>query len=681
MTGSIQLPEHRINKLRKQLEDYNYHYYVLDDPTVPDSEYDRLMQELILLETQNPNLITLDSPTQKVGATPIESFSRIAHEMPMLSLDNAFSEKQLADFITRISTRLEMTQQQNHLSFSAEPKLDGVAVSLRFEKGILTQGASRGDGIHGEDITHNIKTINNIPLRLRTEQPPELLEVRGEVLIPHKGFNALNNIARDKGTRLFVNPRNAAAGSIRQLDPAIAASRPLKFYAYGLGVVNGIELSDSHVQRLQLLNNYGFNTSPGTKKVTGLQGCLDYYQQILINRSDLPYDIDGVVFKIDTISLQQQLGFVSRAPRWAIAYKFPAQEELTELLSIDFQVGRTGAITPVARLKPVFVGGVTVSNATLHNADEIERLGVKVGDTVIIRRAGDVIPQIVNVVLDRRPDSAQEINFPDSCPICGSDVHRVETEAVTRCTAGLFCPAQRVEAIKHFASRKAMDIDGLGDKLVEQFVDENLISSPADLFSLAKEQLLSLERMAEKSVDNLLQAIEKSKKTSFARFIYSLGIREVGEATARSLVQYFGNLDKLSNADFVQLTAVNDVGPIVANHILEFFKEPHNQQVIKQLLEAGVIFQETTEGINNSSLPLSGQTWVVTGTLRQMSRQQVKEQLLELGAKVAGSVSARTTILVAGENAGSKLEKAKALGTVIMDEATLTEQLTQLGRP
>jgi len=675
MTG----PEQLINKLRKHLEEYNYNYYVLDDPTVPDSEYDRLMQELITLEKKYPKLVTNNSPSQKVGGTAIDSFSQVQHELPMLSLDNAFDEQQLEDFISRVASRLKISEQeQPALAFSAEPKLDGVAVSLRYENGILVRGASRGDGVRGEDITHNVRTISNIPLRLRCKQVPEIFEVRGEVLIPHKGFKELNETAREQGTKLFANPRNAAAGSIRQLDPVVAASRPLRFYAYGLGVVKGIELADSHVQRLQRLNRYGFNTSPGTERVLGIKGCLQYYMQILNARDDLNYDIDGVVFKVDAISRQQQLGFVSRAPRWAIAYKFPAQEELTRLLKVDFQVGRTGAITPVARLEPVFVGGVTVSNATLHNADEIERLDVRVGDTVIIRRAGDVIPQIVNVVMDRRPETARKIVFPAKCPVCGSEVHRVESEAVTRCTAGLFCPAQRVEAIKHFASRKAMDIDGLGDKLVEQFVTEDLISNPADLFTLDKQQLIALERMAEKSAENLLQSIESSKQTTFARFIYSLGIREVGEATAISLVRHFGNLENLADADFEQLTSVSDVGPIVARHILEFFSEPHNQQVMKQLLEVGVSFHQASKVADVSTLPLMGQTWVVTGTLEQMSRQQVKERLQELGAKVAGSVSARTSVLVAGKNAGSKLEKAKSLEIRILSENELTEQLTGL---
>ncbi len=679
MTESEQNPETLIENLRKLLEEYNYRYYILDDPFVPDSEYDRLMQELIALEKQYPEQLSADSPTQKVGAKPIDSFSQVTHELPMLSLDNAFSKEQMHAFLSRIGKRLQLTSlEQTNLLFSAEPKLDGVAVSLRYEKGILVQGASRGDGIHGEDITHNVRTIDNIPLRLRTDKAPEIFEVRGEVIIPHQGFAELNATARKQETKVFANPRNAAAGSIRQLDPAIAAARPLKFYAYGLGMVKGVQLPDSHGKRLQLLNEVGFNPSPKRSIVSGIEGCMQYYQQLLKCRDDLAYDIDGVVFKVDASSLQSQLGFVSRAPRWAIAYKFPAQEALTKLLNVDFQVGRTGAITPVARLESVFVGGVTVSNATLHNADEIERLDIRVGDTVNIRRAGDVIPQIVNVVIAQRSENSKKIVFPDCCPVCGSELHRHEAEAVTRCTAGLFCPAQRVEAIKHFASKKALDIDGLGDKLVEQFVAEKLISNPADLFSLDKKDLLALERMAEKSADNLLKAIENSKQTTFARFIYSLGIREVGEAPAIALVRNFASIDNLINADFDQLIDVEDVGPIVANHLLDFFKEQHNKDVLRQLLQQGVTFPQTQSKSDPSALPLSGQTWVVTGTLEQMSRQQVKEQLQGLGAKVAGSVSKRTTKLVAGANAGSKLVKAKSLGVEVLTESELTEVLTQL---
>ena len=671
--------ENRILALKKQLEDHNYQYYVLDDPTIPDSEYDRLMQQLIALEKQYPSLLTADSPSQKVGGTAIDSFSQITHEIPMLSLDNAFEDQQLVDFLRKVGNRLNASEEDlSVLKFSAEPKLDGVAVSLRYEKGLLIYGASRGDGLHGEDITHNVRTIDNIPLRLRTDNPPDVLEVRGEVLIPHQGFDKMNEHARYQGSKLFANPRNAAAGSMRQLDPAVAAARPLRFYAYGVGVVSGLSLPQSHVARLSLLGELGFNPSPGNEKVTGIDGCIEYYQSLARNRSALTYDIDGVVFKVDDINLQQQLGFVSRAPRWAIAYKFPAQEEITQLLNVDFQVGRTGAITPVARLKPIFVGGVTVSNATLHNADEIQRLGVKIGDTVIVRRAGDVIPQIVSVVMERRPEFSENITFPQQCPVCGSELHRIETEAVTRCTAGLYCAAQLVEAIKHFSSRKALDIDGLGDKLVEQFVTEGLIKSPADLFTLDKAELIELERMAEKSVDNLLHAIEVSKDTTFAKFLYAIGIREVGEATASALAQHFGCLKSLIDASFEQLIDVEDVGPIVAKHILDFLGEEHNRLVIDRLLKVGVTFDETTEKKDVSSLPLSGQTWVVTGTLEKMNRQQVKESLQRLGAKVAGSVSKKTSYLVAGTSAGSKLTKAESLGITILNEEQLIQHLAEL---
>jgi len=673
------MPEDRINRLREQLEEHNYQYYILDEPSVPDSEYDRLMQELISLELRYPDLLTKDSPSQKVGGKAITGFSQISHAMPMLSLDNAFNDTQMNDFLKRLGNRLELSEQQiQQLEFSAEPKLDGVAVSLRYEDGILIKGASRGDGVTGEDITHNVRTIANIPLRLRMNKLPKVFEVRGEVLLPHDGFDKLNEKALIAGTKIFVNPRNAAAGSMRQLDPTIAASRPLRFYAYGLGVVEGFELPESHISRLELLADCGFNPSPGKKRVVGYQGCLEYYQQIGSDRDSLAYDIDGVVFKVDNISLQTRLGFVSRAPRWAIAYKFPAQEELTTLLNVEFQVGRTGAITPVARLEPVFVGGVTVSNATLHNADEIKRLDVMIGDTVIIRRAGDVIPKVVRVVKERRPKDATTIVFPKQCPVCESDVIRLESEAVTRCTAGLYCPAQRVEAIKHFASRKAMDVDGLGDKIVEQLVSENLIHNPADLFLLKKEQLIDLERMAEKSADNLLLAIDNSKTTTFARFLYAIGIREVGEATASALAQNFGCLDNLLNANSEQLVAISDVGPIVANHILEFLKQQHNREVLQQLLEVGVNFPETSEVIDTRSLPLAGETWVVTGTLDKMTRQEVKEQLQYFGAKVAGSVSKKTTIVVAGANAGSKLSKAEKFGIAILNEDDLIERLHQL---
>ncbi len=666
------MPVDRIKSLRKQLELLNHQYHVLDAPTVPDREYDRLMQELIALETDYPNLITKDSPSQKVGGKPIDSFRQVKHSIAMLSLDNAFEDQQIIDFIGRVANRLELNEQQVlDLKFCAEPKLDGVAVSLRYENGILMQGASRGDGINGEDITHNVRTIANIPLKLLSENPPEVFEVRGEVLIPHRGFEQMNERARLKDEKVFVNPRNAAAGSIRQLDPTIAAARPLRFYAYGLGEFSGIELPGSHFERLIKLSEFGFNTSPGTEQVTGVAGCLAYYQLIQQRRDNLEYDIDGVVFKVDELLKQQQLGFVSRAPRWAIARKFPAQEELTTLLDVEFQVGRTGAITPVARLEPVFVGGVTVSNATLHNADEIERLDVRIGDTVIIRRAGDVIPKVVSVVLARRPDSASKIVFPTECPVCRSEVHRQIDEAVTRCTAGLYCAAQRVEALKHFASRKAMDVDGLGDKIVEQLVAENIISNAADLFTLDKARLISLERMAEKSADNLLQALDESKKTTFARFIYALGIREVGEATALSLTQHFGSLANLTHATLEELIDVDDVGPIVANHILEFFNSEHNIDVVKQLIQVGINFVESEPAANQQTLPLSGQSWVVTGTLDKMTRQQVKEQLQSFGAKVAGSVSKKTTVLVAGTNAGSKLTKATNLNIKIMTEDEL----------
>ena len=667
-------PKLRILELRTQLEQYNHEYYVLDAPTVTDSHYDRLMQELIQLETAHPELLDSDSPSQKVGGAPINKFQQIKHVIPMLSLDNVFDEADFKRFVERIHRRLESNEP---LNFSAEPKLDGVAVSIRYEQGKFVYAASRGDGVTGEDISHNIRTIANVPLKLRDSQEslPEILEVRGEVLLPHAGFEKLNEQARERGTKTFANPRNAAAGSIRQLDPRIAAERPLRFYAYGIGDAQGLNLPEFHSQRLDLLEDYGFNTSPDRQTVINTEGALGYYQHLMDSRSSLGYDIDGVVFKINEMSLQERLGFVSRAPRWAIAFKFPAQEEMTILEDVDFQVGRTGAITPVARLKPVFVGGVTVSNATLHNQDEIERLDIRIGDTVIVRRAGDVIPKVEAVVLAERPDDARNIVFPSACPVCDSPVERLETEAVTRCTAGLYCAAQRVEALKHFASRKAMDIDGLGDKIVEQLVAESLVSSPADLYHLTLEQLSGLERLAEKSASNLLDSIEASKETTFARFLYAIGIREVGETTAQTLARNFGTLEPLMSASLERLQSVPDVGPIVAQHIHSFFEAEHNREVIENLLSAGIHFPDVEIP---DELPLEGKTYVVTGTLTEFTRQEVKERLQALGAKVAGSVSKKTDTLVAGASAGSKLAKAESLGVEIIDEQGLMDRFESL---
>lgn len=673
-TSAVQI---ELETLRNLLNDYNYQYYVLDDPSVPDSEYDRQMARLQELESQHPSLITADSPTQKVGGAPLSAFEQVTHDVPMLSLDNAFDQDSLFAFEKRLGDRLKS---HDTLAFSCEPKLDGLAVSILYENGQLTRAATRGDGQVGENITHNVRTIGNVPLKLRGSHVPERVEVRGEVFMPKSGFEKLNEEQKKAGLKLFANPRNAAAGSLRQLDSRITAKRPLMFYAYSLGVVlpESFELPGQHSERLNKLAQWGLPLCPDIDVANGGEGCFAYYEHILAKRDALPYDIDGVVFKVDSIALQQELGFVARAPRWAIAQKFPAQEEMTTLLEVEFQVGRTGAITPVARLEPVFVGGVTVSNATLHNQDEIIRLGVKVGDTVVIRRAGDVIPQVVSVVLNQRPDDATDIVFPLVCPVCESQIEKLEDEAVARCTGGLICGAQRKQALKHFASRKALDIDGLGDKLVDQLVDADLITSPADFFHLSMNKLIGLERMGEKSAANLLQAIHAAKQTTFAKFLYSLGIREVGEATAQNLALYFGSLDKLMNATVEELIEVQDVGNIVAQHVCHFFAEEHNKTVINELLEAGlnwpdVVIPET------DNLPLEGQTCVITGTLSVLSRGDAKTLLQQLGAKVAGSVSAKTDFLVAGEKAGSKLTKAQDLGVNVWNDEQLMAFLSEHG--
>jgi DNA ligase (NAD+) len=664
-----------VEQLHQQLNQANYQYYVLDDPQLPDAEYDRLFHRLKEIETSHPEFLTSDSPTQRVGAAPLSHFEQVTHEVPMLSLDNAFDAQDMRDFNRRVSERIK---QVDDVLYACEPKLDGIAVSLLYEDGLLVRAATRGDGAVGENITQNIRTVPSIPLKLLGENYPAVLEVRGEVYMPKKGFNDFNEKALAREEKLFVNPRNAAAGSLRQLDPKITAARPLEFCCYSLGRADGGEVPAKHSEILNQFSKWGFKINPEMRVVTGIEGCLEYYDQLAEKRNALAYEIDGIVFKVDDINLQQQLGFVSRAPRWAIAHKFPAQEEMTLLKEVEFQVGRTGAITPVARLEPVFVGGVTVSNATLHNMDEIVRLGVMVGDTVVIRRAGDVIPQIVNVVESKRPENAKSIMFPTTCPVCDSHIERIEGEAVSRCSGGLVCAAQRKEAIKHFASRKAMDIDGLGDKLVEQLVDEGLIESFLDLYSLQLDDLLKLERMGEKSAQNLLASIEVSKKTTLPKFLYSLGIREVGVATAQNLVNHFLDLKVLVKADLDALLEVDDVGPIVAEHILSFFAEPHNQKIIDGLLKIGIAWP-VIEKKDESELPLAGQTFVVTGTLASMGRDQAKDYLQRLGAKVAGSVSAKTHGLVAGEKAGSKLTKAQNLDVPVLDETAFLELLSQHG--
>lgn len=661
----------QLEQLRDTLRKYEYHYHVLDNPLVPDAEYDRLMNELRNLEWQHPELMTSDSPTQRVGAKPLDGFLPIQHELPMLSLDNAFSDEDLDGFLKRIEDRIG--QKADDLEFCCEPKLDGLAVSILYVDGILTQAATRGDGTTGEDITANIRTIRNIPLKLNTPNPPHRLEVRGEVFMPHNGFEKLNQTALEKGEKTFANPRNAAAGSLRQLDPKITRQRPLVLNAYSIGIFESDdELPSTHYARLQWLKELGLAVNPEIRFVKGREELLKFYADIQQKRSLLGYDIDGTVLKINDIALQEQLGFISRAPRWAIAYKFPAQEEMTILNNVEFQVGRTGAITPVAKLEPVFVAGVTVSNATLHNGDEIERLGISIGDTVIVRRAGDVIPQIVGVVLERRPDFAKKIEFPTACPVCQSAVVRVEGEAVARCTGGLFCEAQRKEALKHFVSRKAMDIDGVGEKLIEQLMERELVHTPADLFKLDQTTLMRLERMGEKSAQNALNSIEKSKNTTLSRFLFALGIRDVGEATAHNLANHFGTLDKIRYASFEHLQQVQDVGEVVANRIVRFWQEPHNVEVVEDLIAQGVTWADVVKQ-EIADNPLKDKTVVLTGTLTQLTRDQAKTILQDLGCKVSGSVSSKTDYLIAGEKAGSKLAKAQELGVQILTEADLVK--------
>lgn len=629
-----------------------------------------MLRELQTLEQANPELITDDSPTRRVGAEPLSSFGEVRHEVPMLSLDNAFGDDELGEFDRRVRERLDMES----VEYAAEPKLDGLAVSLLYEGGVLKRGATRGDGSSGEDVTLNVRTIQSIPLRLLGGGYPQRLEVRGEVFISHEGFRKLNEHARKREQKPFVNPRNAAAGSLRQLDPKITARRPLEIYCYGTGLVDKGVLADRHSEVLQQLREWGLRVYPGIERVSGLQGCVNYYRALEQQRSSLPFDIDGVVFKVDRLDLQQRLGFVARAPRWAIARKFPAQEELTRVLDIDVQVGRTGAITPVARLEPVFVGGVTVTNATLHNEDEVRRKDVHIGDTVIIRRAGDVIPEVVSVILDKRPDDAKAFVMPNKCPVCGSDIERLEGEAVARCTGGLYCEAQRKEAIKHFASRRAMDIEGLGDKLVEQLVDQNLITDVAGLYAVSAEVLAGLERMGKKSAQNLIKALQDSKRTTLDRFLYALGIREVGDATARILASEFGSLDALMQATQEQLEAIHDIGPVVAQHIVQFFHQPHNREVIARLRLVGIHWPDVEPDTHQ---PLEGKTYVLTGTLSGIAREEAKQKLQALGAKVSGSVSRKTTAVIAGEKAGSKLAKAEALGVPVLSEDDLVALLLE----
>lgn len=667
----------RLQVLRQQLQDHAYRYYVLDEPALPDADYDVLFQELLQLEHAYPELVTADSPSQRVGASSDTAFTPVTHQVPMLSLDNVFNAEDWQAFDRRVRDRIDW-QLAVGVPYACEPKFDGLAVSLRYENGVLVQAATRGDGQVGEDITANVRTISSVPLRLQGDNPPILLEVRGEVVMPRSGFEQLNQRQLAQNEKPFANPRNAAAGSLRQLDASITAKRPLDFYAYAIAAIDGMPWPTTHSLSLRALKQLGFRISELAQSGNGVDFVQRSWQQLLNQRNELDFDIDGMVIKVDDRSLQQSLGFVSRAPRWAVAYKFPAEEKTTTLLAVDFQVGRTGAITPVARLAPVNVGGVMVSNATLHNMDEIHRLDLRIGDRVIVRRAGDVIPKVTGRVDDEAHDERSVVMFPSHCPVCASAVSRIEGEVVVRCTAGLFCPAQRKERLRHFASRRAMDIEGLGEKWVDLLVEAGLLHSSADIYQLSKEQLLTLPRMGEKSADNLIAAINNSRETTLPRFLYALGIPDVGETTALQLAGQFGSLDALLAADETALLATPDVGPVVAKAILDFLSEPHNQQVIQALRDAGVRWQDQVAR-QDMAQPLAGQTWVLTGTLANMTRDEATDKLRSLGAKVSGSVSAKTAVVVAGEAAGSKLEKAQSLGVTVWDEAALISFLTEQG--
>ncbi|MCP4485872.1 MAG: NAD-dependent DNA ligase LigA [Gammaproteobacteria bacterium] len=652
--------------LRDEIDRHNYCYYVLDEPKITDQAYDQLLRRLQQLEAQYPELSSSDSPTQRVGAAPATHFESIQHEMPMLSLDNAFDETQMRAFEKRLNDKL--SNQSTTLTYTAEPKLDGLAVSLLYEHGILQQAATRGDGKNGENITANVRTLGSIPLRLQGENTPARFEVRGEVYMAHAGFRALNQKQRDAGAKEFANPRNAAAGSLRLLDSRVTATRPLTFCSYGIGIIEGYELADSHYRGMMFLQSLGFPVSPYIERVSGIYACIEYYRSILQKRDELAFEIDGVVFKLDSLRQQAIAGTVSRAPRWAIAYKFPAQEVMTSLLDVDFQVGRTGTLTPVARLEPVAVGGVMVSNATLHNLDEIQRKDIRIGDTVIVRRAGDVIPEVVSAVVEKREQNLALPKMPEICPVCESAVIRLEGQAAYRCSGGLVCAAQRKEAIKHFASRKALDIEGLGDRLIEQMVEQKMINSIGDLYHLQVAKLAVLDRMAEKSAKNLIDALEKSKQTTLARFIYALGIREVGEATADALANYFKSIESLQQASIEDLQEVDDVGPVVAENLRLFFLQPENLQIVSGLIAQGIHWPSIEDNSNHGEASLAGNTYVITGTLENLSRDEAATLLKARGARVSSSVSTKTTAVIAGEKPGSKVSKAEALGVPVLDQ-------------
>ena len=659
----------RAAELRRLIDRYNHRYYALDDPEVPDAEYDQRLRELQALEARYPALVTADSPTQRVGTSPVAAFAEVRHRRPMLSLDNAFSDEEVRDFDRRVRGRLGTVPA---VAYSVEPKLDGLAVNATYEDGVYTRAATRGDGEKGEDITANLRTIRSLPLRLHTRAPPRLLEVRGEVYMPLAGFRRLNEQAAARGEKTFVNPRNAAAGALRQLDPAVSASRPLDFFVYGIGDVEGEALAERQGELLETLRRFGFRICPHTRVVASIDDCLRYFQEIGAERHRLPFQIDGVVYKVDEFALQRRLGFVARAPRWAIAHKFPAEEAMTTVRGIEFQVGRTGALTPVARLAPIHVGGVTVSNATLHNIDELHRKDVRIGDTVVVRRAGDVIPEVVAVIPERRPRGTHRVELPAVCPVCGSPVERVEGQAIARCTGGRRCPAQRKEEIKHFASRRALDIEGLGDKLVEQLVDAGLVKSPADLFTLEEARLAALDRMGEKSARKLLGAIEHAKRTTLARFLNALGIRDVGESTAAALASHFGGLDALRAADVAQIQEVPDAGPVVATSVVAYFRDRANAAVLDRLLASGIHWPKPPAVARG---PLAGKVFVLTGTLEGCTREDATERIAARGGKVSGSVSKKTDYVVAGRDPGSKLDKARSLGITILDEAAFERLL------
>ena len=659
----------RAAELRRLIDRYNHRYYALDDPEVPDAEYDQRLRELQALEARYPALVTADSPTQRVGTSPVAAFAEVRHRRPMLSLDNAFSDEEVRDFDRRVRGRLGTVPA---VAYSVEPKLDGLAVNATYEDGVYTRAATRGDGEKGEDITANLRTIRSLPLRLHTRAPPRLLEVRGEVYMPLAGFRRLNEQAAARGEKTFVNPRNAAAGALRQLDPAVSASRPLDFFVFGIGDVEGEALAERQGELLETLRRFGFRICPHTRVVASIDDCLRYFQEIGAERHRLPFQIDGVVYKVDEFALQRRLGFVARAPRWAIAHKFPAEEAMTTVRGIEFQVGRTGALTPVARLAPIHVGGVTVSNATLHNIDELHRKDVRIGDTVVVRRAGDVIPEVVAVIPERRPRGTHRVELPAVCPVCGSPVERVEGQAIARCTGGRRCPAQRKEEIKHFASRRALDIEGLGDKLVEQLVDAGLVKSPADLFTLEEARLAALDRMGEKSARKLLAAIEHAKRTTLARFLNALGIRDVGESTAAALASHFGGLDALRAADVAQIQEVPDAGPVVATSVVAYFRDRANAAVLDRLLASGIHWPRPPAVARG---PLAGKVFVLTGTLEGCTREDATERITARGGKVSGSVSKKTDYVVAGRDPGSKLDKARSLGITILDEAAFVRLL------